>query len=233
MVFALAEMTEKERLTNPTAARSWRCYFLSTSNASLRELGRLGTVVIDEAHRGRMADIPLPVNGNGIFEDLHGFPNGEALSDTLQRRARRYYGAPSRAFIRELVEARKTDLQGLRQFLEAERKFYRRKLARVVRREKLKPLNRTSSRYATVFAAGSLASKYVIVPWARREILKSILSCELDQLRRAEKERDEIPVPSAEDLRAKLVRYLAEHRGEFMELRKQRPRYGRGNTNPL
>jgi hypothetical protein len=227
VAFALAEMTEKERLTNPGSARSWRCYFLSTSNLSLRELGRRGNIIIDEAHRGRMDDIPLPTNGNGIFEDLHSFPNGEALSDALQRRARQYHGTPSRTFIRELVRAWKADLRGLKQLLEAQRKFYRKKLARAVKHEKVKPLSRTSGRYATVFAAGSVASKYGILPWARRAILKSILSCELDQLRQLREESDDLAVPSAEDLRARLVRYLADHQGEFMDLRKRRPRYGR------
>ncbi|MBV8049668.1 MAG: DUF927 domain-containing protein [Acidobacteriaceae bacterium] len=73
VVFGLAECTEKERLTNATPARSWRCYFLSTSNLSLAQLGRRGKVAIDEAHLGRLADIPLPSNGRGIYEKLHGF----------------------------------------------------------------------------------------------------------------------------------------------------------------
>ena len=64
--FGLAEMTEKERLTNQGSARWWRCYFLSTSNFSLGELARRGGVVIDEANRGRMADIPLPNTVHGV-----------------------------------------------------------------------------------------------------------------------------------------------------------------------
>jgi len=83
VAFNLAECTEKERLTNPGSAHWWRCYFLSTSNLSLAQLGRRGQVAIDESHLGRLADIPLPSNGPGIYEELHDFADGELLSDTL------------------------------------------------------------------------------------------------------------------------------------------------------
>ncbi len=128
VAFGLAEFTEKERLTNPDPVRSWRCYFLSTSNLSLGQLGNRGHVVIDEAERGRLADIPLPNDGHGIYEELHGFVDGEALSDALQHCSRKYYGVPARKFVRKLVSERETDPQGLKNFLKAERSHYLKKL---------------------------------------------------------------------------------------------------------
>ena len=221
--FGLAEMTERERLTNQGSARWWRSYFLSTSNYSLAELGRRGGVAIDESHQGRMADIPLPTNGYGIYEKLGDFKSGEELSDQLQQRCRKYYGTPAREFIGKLVRERKANEPALKKFLKAARAAYRKALAKAVKAESLKkPLGRSSGRYATVFAAGRLASRYEIVPWSRKRILKAILSCQLDQLRQADDD-DGGAATSPENLRGKLVQYLNDHHEEFMYLNKKRP----------
>jgi putative DNA primase/helicase len=226
VAFGLAEMTEKERLTNQGSARWWRCYFLSTSNLSLGQLGRQGKTVIDKANRGRMADISLPNDGHGIYEELHCFVDGEALSDALQRRSRKYYGAPARKFVRRLVNERRSDPQALKKFLKAWRSAYLKRLKADTEAEDLRPLNRTSGRYATVFAAGSLAIKLGILPWNRKKLLRAILSCELDQLRQPDEDEDST-APPPETLRAKLVQYLNDNRKNFMNLNKKRPRYTR------
>jgi putative DNA primase/helicase len=164
VAFALAEMTEKQRLTNARPARTWRGYFYSTSNLTLTKLAREGGIEVDDAGRGRMGDIPLPDQARGIYEDLHGFESGEDFSDRLQRRCRRYFGTPILAYLQRLVRETKT----VHQFLNGARKFYRDALNAKLTATDRKPLNRNSGRYATVFAAGSLASRYGIVPWSRK-----------------------------------------------------------------
>jgi putative DNA primase/helicase len=227
VAFGLAEFTEKERLTSLESARSWRCYFLSASNLSLGQLGKQGNVVIDEAERGRLADIPLPNDGHGIYEELHEFANGESLSDALQRRSRKYYGTPAREFVRRLISKRRTDPQALKKFLKARRSAYLKRLKADVDADDLRPLNRTSGRYATVFAAGSLAIKLGILRWNRERLLRAILSCELDQLRQPdESDEGQGTDPPVESLRAKLVQYLHDYRPSFMKLNKERPRLG-------
>jgi hypothetical protein len=226
VAFGLAEMTEKERLTNSGSARWWRGYFLSTSNFSLRELGRRGRVVIDEANLGRMDDIPLPKNAHGIYEKLHGLASGDDLSDTLQQHCRKYYGTAAPKFIRKLVRQRKADEATLKKFLNEERDVYQKALARAVEAENLrKPLGRSTGRFATTFAAGSLARKYGVVPWNRRRILKAVLCCQLDQLRQPE-DIEDCSAPSPRTLRIKLAQYLNDNRPEFMHLNKKRPRFG-------
>lgn len=225
VVFGLAECTEKERLTNATPARSWRCYFLSTSNLSLAQLGRRGKVAIDEAHLGRLADIPLPSNGRGIYEKLHGFADGERLSDVLQRRSRKYCGTAGKKFAQKLVDEKRADPQRLQNFLKEERAAYREALASALQPEDPHPLNRNTGRFATTFAAGSLAIKFGILPWGRRSLLRAILSCQLDGLRHASKD-DEGIEPSVADLLAKLAQYLKAHHSEFMYLNKKRPLKG-------
>jgi putative DNA primase/helicase len=231
VIFGLAEMAEKERLTNQAPARSWRCYYSSTSNLPLAQLARRGKIAIDEAYQSRLTDIPLPANGHGIFEQLHGFPDGQALADALQVRVRRYYGSPARAFVRRLVRERSRDEKGLGDFLAREQKAYRKALISAAEAEGLRPLSRPLGRCGTVFAAGSLAIEYGILPWKRKQLLRAILSCHLDQLRKAGQEVDEAdPIVT---LRSKLVRYLKDHHGEFMHLNNERPRWGKDKLDAV
>ena len=230
VVFKLAEHTEKERLTNVEPARSWRCYFLSTSNLPFAQLGQDGGVDIGDAEHGRLADIPMPVGGHGLYETLHGFARGEKFSDELQRRSRLIYGTPIREFVKRLVKDRRADKKALRQFLAKQRKIYRRKLKVRVEREGLKPLNRISGRCATTFAAGSLAIKYGILPWSRKQLLKAILRCELDQLRFGDA-ADHGTASPVTTLRAKLVEYLNDNSKEFRDLQTKRLILGRDNIN--
>ena len=65
----------------------------------------------------------------------------------------------------------------MQQFLKEQRLAYLQVLKAKAAPEELKSLNRASGRFATVFAAGSLAIKYEIFPWKRDDLLQAILSC--------------------------------------------------------
>jgi uncharacterized protein (DUF927 family) len=231
VAFGLAEQTEKERLTNKAPARAWRCYFLSTSNLSLAQLARRGGVVIDEAHRGRLGDIPLPRNGHGLYEELHDFSSGQALSNALQRRSVNYFGTAGRTFVRKLVGERRKDEKQLKSFIKSQRAQYLEAINTAIRKKSITPLKRASDRFATTFAAGCLAVKYQIVPWSTEKLLKAILGCQLDQL--PYDEEDEGASSPTEELRAKLVDYLDKHKARFMNLNKKRPSYGRHDLDTV
>jgi putative DNA primase/helicase len=226
VVFKLAEHTEKERLTNVGSARAWRCYFLSTSNLSFEQLGQKVGVDVDDASLGRLADIPLPANGHGLYETLHDFASGEELSDKLQSRSRRLYGTPIRAFVEQLSKDRRTDKKALSDFLAKERKTYLRRLE--TEANGLKVLKRTSGRFATVFAAGSLALEYGILPWKRKQLLKAILRCQLDQLRLGDADGHGT-APAATTLRVKLAQYLHDNHNKFKNLKTKRLTFGTDN----
>ena len=89
----------------------------------------------------------------------------------------------------------------------------------------MRPLNRASGRFATVFAAGSLGIKYRIFLWDRDELLQAILSCQLDGLRSAKAEHLASD-RSVSGLRRKLVAYLRDHRSKFLDLNKSKLRLG-------
>jgi hypothetical protein len=222
---ALAQLREKERMTNVQSARSWRCYFFSTSNFTLDAFADLGNVVLDDAVRSRLTEIPLPVDGKGIYEQPHGFPSGAELTDALARRCRKYYGVAGREFESRLVEARKKDVKSLRESLAKWRTEYVRALKRQARTEQLKPLQRSTGRCATVYAAGRLAITYDLVPWTEKELLDAALSCQLDGLRHSQVKREQVDT-SVTGLRRKVVSYLADNRGQFRNLDIKMPSVG-------
>jgi putative DNA primase/helicase len=223
VTMTLAQLREKQRMTNVGSARSWRCYFFSTSNLTLDALADRGKVVLDDALRSRLTEIPLPAAGKGIYEVLHGFAAGENLTDTLVVRCRKYYGTAGRAFERRLVEDRKKDVKQLRESLAGWRNEYIRVLKSKAQAEVLKPLQRSTGRCATVYAAGRLALQYGILRWNRQALLQAILSCQLDGLRHS-KVADEQADTSVAGLRRKLVQYLRNRRGEFKDLDNAMPR---------
>jgi putative DNA primase/helicase len=225
MSLALAEQTEKQRLTNAVSARTWRLYFLSTSNYSLAELAARGGADVDDAELGRLFDVPCPNGPHGIYERLRGFASGEKLTDALKVRCRRYFGTPSRVFVRKLVAQRAKSSTALKAFLAGERQAYRDALQAKVKSEGLRPLGRVSGRCATVFVAGSLAIRYGILPWRRNDLLRAVLSCQVDGAHAATMAGPQKPV-SSNALRQKLVSYLREKHETFMDLDAGRPEKG-------
>jgi putative DNA primase/helicase len=226
VTMTLAQQREKQRMTNIQSARSWRCYFLSTSNFTLDALAQRGKVVLDDALRSRLTDIPLPADGKGIYEELHGFASGAELTDALVARCRKYYGVVGREFEGRLVQARKKNVKMLRKSLGGWRTEYVRTLKSQCRGNSLKPLQRSTGRCATVYAAGRLAMKYGLVPWTEKELLCAVLSCQIDGLRHSQKQQEHADT-SVSGLRRKLTAYIADNRGKFRNLDKHPVRVGK------
>jgi hypothetical protein len=224
----LAEHTEKERLTNLGSARSCCCYFLSTSNYTLNELGEKGNVEIDDAERGRLVDIVLPAGGNGLYEDLRGFADGEKLTDELKARTRRFFGTPRHEFARQLTKQRQRKEPRVKRWLNRRRQEYLEKLKIGVNKllsenSAVKPpLQRSSGRFATVYAAGALAIKYGVFLLSRKQLLAAILGCQLDSLR-ANVAVKKAQVSSSKE---KLLAYLHQKHKEFMDLDATQPTLG-------
>ena len=228
VTFALAEAVEKERLTNSGSAHAWRGYFLSTSNQTLTELARAGGVDIDDAYLGRMFDVPCPDVGSGIYEQLHSFSSGEAMTDALKRRCRRSFGIAGPEFVKRLLAHRDTDSNNLKKFLRMRRKAYRGAIASACQKEDLTSLTRTSSRFATVYAAGCVAIRYEVLPWSRTQLLKAIMSCQLSGLRKLAQEPRAVRPPSLSP-RGKLLSFLRQYQSSFVDLATNRPIFRQKN----
>jgi putative DNA primase/helicase len=155
--FRLSENVQKGRFNEPERA-PWRFYFLSTSNLTLDELADQGGVPIDNQHRGRLVDVVLPSGpgAHGIYQVLHGFRDGAALTDTLKSRCRSVFGTPGDRLVREIYK-NKNSRSAAKKFVAARRTYYIDRMRQETRSKGFKPLERATARFATVYAAGCLA----------------------------------------------------------------------------
>lgn len=108
-VYMLGNSTGKARATRTGETRTaaeWRLFFASTgeirAEAKMAEGG--GRVMVGQ--QVRLLDCSaVPENGFGIFEELHGFASGAAMSKHLKEAATRYHGAACRAYLEQVVAA--------------------------------------------------------------------------------------------------------------------------------
>jgi hypothetical protein len=215
VVYRIDSMVEKGRMTDVGSPRSWRCYFLSTSNLTFEQLVSPSRS-IDEADRGRLVDIPLP-SENTICEELHEFADAEDFTTKLKTRCRMHYGAPIREFVSGLVAVRQNDskFERFQQTMKMWREKYKKALHE--RLDGVRPENRAINRFATVFAAGCLAIYFRILPWTQKELLQAILSCQLDGLKK--------PITAADSVIAamdeKMADFMRQNKTKVMDLRKR------------
>lgn len=180
VAYMLGNGTGKTRANKTGGARKpaeWRLIFISTGEVTLadkvREDGR-GRVTAGQAVR--VVDIEADAGtGLGLFEDLHGFPDGDAFARHLKESASRFYGTPLRAFLEKLTS----------DFDEA---------ARVVP-ELIKTftadhcpigadgqVRRVCNRFALVAAGGECGAAYGVLPWPKGEATRAAVRCFQDWL---------------------------------------------------
>jgi putative DNA primase/helicase len=117
--------------------------------------------------------VSLPANsdtGCGIFEDLHGFKNGDQLSKHLKEASSKYYGSA----IRKYLECLTSDISAITtQIKQTQQEF----------KTKYLPENssgqvaRVASRFGLIAAAGEIAIKFGILPLAQGEAIEAIAKC--------------------------------------------------------
>lgn len=171
----------KGRLTEKDGVKTWKSIYLTSTNLTVDDILTAGGEVVDDAYRVRAIDIPLPQNGHGIFENLHGFASGEDLSDHLKRACSHHFGALIRAFLQRLVQERADDEAGLKERLERWRQRYIRRANKVI--GSAPGMGRFHERFATVYLGARLAIKFGLLPWTWRELREAILTCERDHFR--------------------------------------------------
>ncbi len=223
VVMRLAEGAMKGRMTDQSAPATWWEAVLSTSNRSLDQMAREAGVEIDDAHRGRLIDVPSSLGGSGMFEHLHGFLDHAALTTELKRVAGEHYGWASDEFLRRLVRLYSRDKPRLLRWLFARQEEYKRVARRRIVHGRRQPA-RVHEKFATIYAAGALAIAFGILPWDRRAMLRALLACEqahFDLVAGAEPSRQLQPESkSKSDPWGLLKSHVRAHRREFVDLRK-------------
>lgn len=142
-------------------AEHWKLTFLSSGEISLEEkvAERSGAPQMREGQAVRLIDLPADVGcGHGIYEDLHGFADGAALSDALNQATEQSMGDIADEFAGAIAN----DVEKARAFLRTEQeRFVRSSLPD----EADGIVRRVYANLGFLAAATELATRKGILPW--------------------------------------------------------------------
>ena len=160
MVYMLANNQGKKRLKSDVTMKgthNWSTLIFSTGEIDI------ATKVQETNKRSfagmevRFVSIPANCNnGHGIFEDLHGFKNGDALSKYLKNVCSKYYGTAIGKYLEGLTK----DIESaITQIKQTQQEFKNKYLPENTSGQ----VTRVANRFGLIAAAGELAIKFGIL----------------------------------------------------------------------
>jgi putative DNA primase/helicase len=176
--YMLANGTGKTRSRRDGIARqplSWRLLFLSTGevgiNARLAEVGQKSKA----GQEVRLIGVPADAGQkHGIFEDLHGCADLDALANKIREAVALYHGTAGPAFVARLAIDRKNTpdklATGLRQARDG---FF--KLHNITGSQG--QVASVAACFALIAQAGELATGYDLTGWAKGDAVKALSTC--------------------------------------------------------
>ena len=163
IVYALANGTGKQRASRTGGMREsarWRIMALSSGERSLSAHMSEGGKRAKAGQEVRLLDVPATARAHGLFDTLHGHPDGRSFADTLKQETGKHYGHAGVAFVQALVNENR-DLPAL--------------YAKACAIPGFTSRDGVEGRAAAVFAllglAGELATEYDITGWDEGEAL--------------------------------------------------------------
>lgn len=166
IAYMLANGIGKSRMTRSIGARkklAWDLIFLSSGERSLSDLVQSAGKKTRGGQEVRMCDLEADAGkGMGVFECLHRFSDSAEMAGYLSNASRKYYGAPIRAYLRQLV-ANKDEVTNAVKNLKDE--F----IAKYVPKDASGEVIRAALRFALVAAAGESAQE--ITGWPEGEAM--------------------------------------------------------------
>lgn len=173
-VYMLANEAGKGRATQTATARrvaSWRLLFLSDGEISLANHMEQAGKGTKAGHDVRMAHIPADAGkGFGVYDQLHGFASGAALSDHLSSMAQQYYGTAGMAFIEYAVEYVEQLTNGLPARIG-------KIAAEMCPANSHGQVSRVAARFALVGEAGEIATRAGVTGWDAGEATTAARIC--------------------------------------------------------
>ncbi|HBO2976770.1 TPA: DUF927 domain-containing protein [Pseudomonas aeruginosa] len=143
------------------AAYEWRLLFLSTGEKTLAQHMAEAHKELKAGMEVRLLAVPADAGqGLGLFDTLHGFEGGAALSDALKARVKNYYGTPLLAFLQALAEPGK-----LRGYVAILRRTLERFTADALPASASGQAHRAATRFGLAAAAGELATALGVTGW--------------------------------------------------------------------
>lgn len=174
MIYMLANNEGKRRLRSEIVLRTqhnWRTLILSTGEIDI-------ATKVQEASKRAFAGmevrfVSLSANcdtGCGIFEDLHGFKNGDQLSKHLKEASNKYYGTAIQKYLEQItndLEAITTQIKQIQQEFKG----------KYIPENSSGQVARVASRFGLIAAAGELAIQFGILPMPKGDVTEAVAKC--------------------------------------------------------
>ena len=170
IIYALGNGRGKQRASRSGAARGvtqWRTFVLSSGERTIETtMGEAGHR-IKAGQSVRLLDIPVS-RTHGAWDSLHGFPSGNAMSDSLKRAAATHHGHAGRAFLHKLTRDKRdfaerlNIIKGLPEFAAEDGEGQDR---------------RAAGRFALLALAGELATEYGLTGWSEGAAIVAAAEC--------------------------------------------------------
>ena len=157
----------------------WHVIFLSAGERSLKQHAADGGISRLEGEEARAIDIPADTGtGFGIFETIpKEFDSSSELVQTLSAMCNQFHGTAQYEFLKKYISQRKANPEEMKQYLNQRIKFF-------LKKHNVDKNNgveiRTAKRFALTYAAGVLASKYKVLPFDKKDVMKGISRCYQD-----------------------------------------------------
>lgn len=154
----------------------WRAFLLSNGEKSLTQYAIEGGSEKLNGEKVRVIDIPAEIDPKyGIFDSLPDrFETSYKLIKYLELNCKSYYGSAKYHFLNSLIEELNKDKANVVDFI-AKRITYFKKNIKVDLNNGIEV--RIADKFALVYAAGCLATKYKVLPFQRKDILNGITKC--------------------------------------------------------
>jgi len=143
------------------APHTWRLLFASTGERTVAEQAALAGLSVDAGAGVRLIEVPVPEAG--VFDELHGAPDGAAFCDAIRAAALRAYGVAGDAWLEWLTAHRDEAREFLRGCIEELLRGW------VEHASDAGQTRRVAARFALVAAAGELATRAGITGWPAGE----------------------------------------------------------------
>lgn len=148
---------------NAKARNTWRILFITTGETDLESMMKTANRRTFAGQSLRLANIPADAGtGHGVYETLHSFPSGAALSENFRKVTQMQHGTAFREYMTKLVTDLNANETGLHDRLNAYIKNF---LHDTVPPGADGQVYRVASRFALVAAGGELASYYGVTRW--------------------------------------------------------------------
>ena len=173
-VYMLGNGQGKIRMTRSIATRRkliWNLLYFSSGEMTLAEHAASAGKRTRGGVAVRLLNIEADAGkGLGLFENLHGTARPDEFARKLKAVARRYYGAPFRAFVARLTLNRRTATEFIRETRTA---FAN----RFVPENGSGEVRRAAERFGLICAAGELATRWGLTGWREDEAFDAAGRC--------------------------------------------------------